>query len=197
MNAAKIQLSKEEIQLLQNADWLLTKNAIIEKLVGAMALLANEWQHQVPEQLRGMPGMAGMLPPKISRGEKYQGLPYVVLDYPRNYGQEQVFALRVLCWWGQFYSITLHTKGRYQHDWAPRISRNLGVLQQEGFKICLDTDEWEQDWRKPAFRSLDCLDSEILYQASFLKLSAIVEINQWEKMPGRMTYLKDLLLGLD
>ena len=32
MSPAKIQLSVEELQLVQNAQWLLTKNIIIEKV---------------------------------------------------------------------------------------------------------------------------------------------------------------------
>ena len=32
--------------------------------------------------------------PKISKGENYKGLPYVMLDYPRCFGKTDIFAIR-------------------------------------------------------------------------------------------------------
>ena len=55
--------------------------------------------------------------PKISRGENYNGLPYVMLDYPRCFGKEDVFAMRTMFWWGNFFSITWHLKGKYSKEY--------------------------------------------------------------------------------
>ena len=42
MNVAKIQLSAEELSLVQNAEWLLTKNTIIEKVYAMFGELAHD-----------------------------------------------------------------------------------------------------------------------------------------------------------
>jgi hypothetical protein len=36
-----------------------------------------------------------------------------VLDYPRIFTEEDVFAFRTLFWWGNYLSFTLHLKGKY------------------------------------------------------------------------------------
>ena len=49
--------------------------------------------------------------PKIAKGENYLQLPYVLLDYPRCFDKENIFAIRTMFWWGNFFSITLHLSG--------------------------------------------------------------------------------------
>ena len=59
--------------------------------------------------------------PKISKGENYKGLPWLVLDYPRYFNKEDIFAIRTLFWWGNFFSITLHISGKYKMRYEKKI----------------------------------------------------------------------------
>ena len=125
---AKIQLSPAEMDLVCNADLLLTKNAIIDKVY----LIFGD----VAEQVRSDLGPS----PKISRGENYLGLPWVMLDYPRLFGKEDTLATRVFFWWGNFFSITLHLKGIYKEQCKQNILDNLPLLEKYGFHVCISND---------------------------------------------------------
>src|SRR5450755_2986522 len=129
------ELSAEELALVADAGWIMTKNAIIAKVLVLFGELSGNLQEQWKaagweQHLAGKEaGMAmkdtGMLmreagmpikeiletPPRISKGENYKGLPWVVLDYPRAFGRLDVLAVRTLFWWGNYFSVTLHLKG--------------------------------------------------------------------------------------
>src|SRR5262245_51174126 len=114
MNRAKIQLSADELSLVQNAAWLLTKNNIIDKVFELFGEVATGAGELLKEAADWLPKETFVQSPKISKGEKYLGLPYVMLDYPRMFSREDVFAIRTFFWWGNFFSVTLHIKGKYK-----------------------------------------------------------------------------------
>ena len=124
----KIHLSADELQLVQNAQLLLTKNTIIEKVYALFGELASELQQSSIYATRNLPAELLTLGPKISRGEKYKGLPYVMLDYPRCFGKEDIFAVRTFFWWGNFFSVTLHLKGKYQQLFIPYLQKQTALL---------------------------------------------------------------------
>ncbi len=73
MDRTKIRLSPEEVALVTKADWILTKNSIIQKTNQLLANLQTEQQSFaaiiciiVPEEIINSS-------PKISKGENYKG----------------------------------------------------------------------------------------------------------------------------
>lgn len=68
------------------------------------------------------------VPPKISKGEAYGGLPWLMLDYPRYFKPEGHFAIRIFCWWGNFIGIYWHTSNE--------MAQKVAELHQ-------DWDGWE------------------------------------------------------
>jgi len=110
--SANVSLSAFEKQLVTDAGWILTKNKIIQKVLVLFGELNKAWLNN--SILWQLPAALTEIPAKISRGENYEGLPYVMLDYPRCFGKEDVCAVRTFFWWGNFFSITLHLKGKYK-----------------------------------------------------------------------------------
>src|SRR6188472_4399624 len=98
MNGAKIRLSPTELELVMQPGWILTKNDIIEKVISLMASLQAKQETLIRSFVNELPEGITSSTPKISRGEKYQGLPYVILDYPRLFGQPDIVAIRTLFW---------------------------------------------------------------------------------------------------
>ena len=117
--SANVSLSAFEKQLVTDASWILTKNNIIQKLFVLFGELSETWQSNTV--LQQLPSAINEIPPKISKGENYEGLPYVMLDYPRCFSKEDVFAIRTFFWWGNFFSITLHLKGKYKEQFEQVI----------------------------------------------------------------------------
>src|SRR5580693_8742254 len=123
MNSAKIHLSADELLLVKNGEWILTKNLIIGKVYALFGTLAEHLQNQINGS--DLPGQIGIISAKISKGENYNGLPYVMLDCPRLFTQQNVFSIRTFFWWGNYFSVTLHLKGEFQQIFEEAIKKKI------------------------------------------------------------------------
>lgn len=184
MNAAKIQLSEDELQLVQNADWVLTKNKIIQKVYFLFGNLSEEMKKQL--QLINLPSEILQTTPKISRGESYKNLPYVMLDYPRLFGSENIFAIRTFFWWGNYFSITFHLKGIYKEMFIHKIKTNISLLIKNNFYICIHEDEWQHaiddiNNYLPLALINESDINKIFAQQNFLKFSAKINFDKWDE----------------
>ncbi len=190
MDAAKLQLSPEEEQLVQKADWILAKNTVLKKVNEALGRLQKEqssWLQEHPAFLKEHPRA---LYPKISRGENYGGLPYLVLDYPRLFDKENVFAIRSFFWWGHFFSTTLHIAGSYQEQFREKIADGFQQLQQDAFFICTHTEQWEHHFEPSNYTALKNLTTAqfktIVHEKPFTKISYKIAVNDWREAEKRM-----------
>jgi len=207
MNAANLQLSAEEMRLVSDPAVILTKNSIIQKVVGLFAGLCGEYQEIYGP--RDIPSPS----PKISKGENYQGLPYVMLDYPRLFGREDVLAIRTFFWWGHGFSVTLHLKGGYLRRYLPVLQQRWAELAAAGFHVGVSPDEWRHEHVEGNYRPLvsaddmsrgasagdasmgegpadeapvreSPADAARPAGSSFLKLSAACGLDQWQDAPA-------------
>src|SRR5687767_11488510 len=119
MNETKIQFSNSEAEMMYNAEIILTKNRILEKV----RLLFESLQEEFVGFSSRQPNQQALfdIPPKISKGENYEGLPYLILDYPRFFKPDNIFAVRTMFWWGNFFSTTLHLSGLQKASFSPSI----------------------------------------------------------------------------
>jgi hypothetical protein len=183
-DSPKIQLSPFEQQLVANYEWLLTKNSILEKIKESLASL----QHRQQQELLHT---AGTLPPevlnssaKISRGENYLGLPYLVLDQPRYFDKENTFAIRTMFWWGHFFSCTLQLSGKYKEHYIPRLTASFEQLQNEEFHISHNPSPWDHHFGTDNYTSLHELDiaqfTQLLQTHPFIKLAKKISLDNWD-----------------
>ncbi len=197
MNSSKIHLSPEELQLVQNAQLLLTKNTIIEKVYALFGELASALQQSSIYSTNNLPAELFTLGPKISRGEKYKGLPYVMLDYPRCFGKEDIFAVRTFFWWGNFFSVTLHLKGKYQQLFIPYLQNQTALLAANNFQLCFTGEEWEHDLSEgnyiPLLINSGTISEMNLVDKPFYKLTSRVELHQWNEMNERLLGLQRVI----
>ena len=194
---SKIHLSPEELQLVQNAQMLLTKNTIIEKVYALFGELASALQQSSIYTTNNLPAELVNLGPKISRGEKYKGLPYVMLDFPRCFGKEDIFAVRTFFWWGNYFSVTLHLKGKYQQLFIPLLYKQIELLKENNFQLCFTGDEWEHDLSDGNYIPLSTINDTIsetdLAGQPFYKLTSRVELHQWNEMNERLLGLQQVI----
>jgi hypothetical protein len=179
MSDANLRLSAEEMQLVTDPGWILTKNSVMGKVVGMMAALSEKWQELAPPDLA-----PGVWEPKISKGENYKGLPWVMLDYPRIFGKEDVFAIRTMFWWGHEFSLTLHLKGIYMQAYVPVITRRWEKLAAAGFHVGISEKEWEHEHTTLNYQPMD---ESMPVGQSFFKISARCGLEQWDEAPAILT----------
>ncbi len=154
MDKAKIQLSAKEAELVVNADWILTKNGILQKVKYLLEEVQSREQDLLQTDPSRFPVEITQIPPKISRGENYKGLPWLVLDYPRYFGKEDQFAIRSMFWWGNFFSITLHLAGRYKKMYEAQLADCFTSLKTDLFFIGTSNEQWEHHFESSNYLPL-------------------------------------------
>lgn len=182
MQSAKIRLSRQQIKLVTDAGWILTKNAIIQHIKTAFEALYTEQLSILTQS--ALPAAILKSGGKISRGENYLGLPWVVLDSPRYFVRHNIFAIRTMFWWGKFFSTTLHLSGKWQEYAAPTLVGAFSCLQKNDFRICYSGDEWVHDITDTTYTGLKQITQKefetILKQAPFVKIAAYTGIENIE-----------------
>ena len=190
-NFAKVRLSAEEMRLVRDPAWILTKNSVMGKVVAMFGELSGGWKE-----------------PKISKGENYKGLPWVMLDYPRVFGKEDVYAIRTFFLWGHAFSVTLHLKGIYREQFLPAILARRAELAAAGFGIGISDDEWAhehtQETYAPSLGEMGAVNGLTGVGAvnglpgirPWVKLSARVGFEHWDEAPERLSVLHNLLMEI-
>jgi len=160
MSETKIQFSDAELSLMCNAELILTKNKIIEKvkaLLEGLQLQMMSFVYQ-KEELRFHPLFS--IPPKISKGENYGGLPYLILDYPRNFQQAHTFSVRTFFWWGRFFSSTLQFEGDQYVALRENVQKAFVPLQHQFYFINVNKDPWQHHFEEDNYKAINDLTEE-------------------------------------
>jgi hypothetical protein len=177
-NSANVSLSAFEKQLVMNADFILTKNVIIQKVYQLFGVLSHGYQKN--SLLQSLPSEILIQSPKISRGENYEGLPYVMLDYPRCFGKEDVFAIRTFFWWGHFFSSTLQLKGKYKVLFQSALMQNMKDGMMDSLGINITEEEWIHHLNEDQVQMI-MSDSEINFnEKNLIKISSKLNLNEWD-----------------
>ncbi len=178
----KVMLSVGELAMANDKHIILTKQAIIEK-AGALfneqvPVISNYYREVVMHDTALIAAV-----PKISKGENYNGLPYVVMDFPATFSKENIFALRTMFWWGNFISITLHLKGSYKNRYASKILKSIST--DPDLYISVGEDEWQHHFEETNFRKSSSITNDLKLQmevCSFFKVAVKYELHHWNMM---------------
>jgi len=198
MQQTKIQFLPAEIELVSTPDIILTKNAILQKIKSFFEELQVKQQDILKPYSLQLPEEVLNVSPKISRGENYKGLPWLVLDNPRFFQHNNIFAIRTMFWWGNFFSITLHLSGNNKFDILKKLPGNISLLAKEGFYIYHGEKEWEHDLDPASYKELSKLNAgelqNIFSANNFLKLAIRSPIDSFEAIEGKLLRNYELLV---
>jgi hypothetical protein len=185
MDGAKILLSAEELNLASDPSVILTKNAVVDTVYQLFGQLSLQMQEDVKPMALELSEVLET-PAKISRGENYLELPYVILDFPRYFRPHDVFAVRTMFWWGNFMSMTLHLKGNYREHYHQRIIKKHAEIGAMGFYAGIGTDEWEHHFGDDNYLAVSLIDQDewlTLYEArDFTKLALKYPLSEFNEM---------------
>lgn len=193
-NKTKVSLSKHELELVSNARILLTKNEIIGKIYDLFGKMAERY---VMAATGVLPEEVFVKPPKISRGENYNGLPYVMLDYPRLFLKEDTFAIRTFFWWGNFFSITIQLSGVYQQLLWPAFAVAAEKNLLDGWYIGVNENKWLHDFTNSNYviKTGQHL-ADAMQQNETLKIAKNIPLSQWDNVPDFFETNFELLLAI-
>ncbi len=188
---AKLHLSADEITLINNKEWILTKHQIIKRIYEMFGeindIMKKEIKyldHLFPENIRYQGG-------KISRGENYQLLPYVILDYPSFFWKNNIFAVRTMFWWGNFFSVTLHLSGHHKTKFINNNPSLLSFLKKNDFSICINEEEWQHHFEEGNYIPATVISGDV-YQKSveqpFFKIAKKISLSE---LDGAYDFIMD------
>lgn len=173
---ANVKLSEQEMEIVLNSEFILTKNRIVEQVKTMFARLAAEYA----TLMAPYPQLSGLQTnhAKISRGEQFLGLPYLILDYPRIFGKEDIVAIRSFFWWGHFFSVSLLLTGHWKEKYQQSI---LGDDNLSGWKIDLSDSPWHHENEQTL--TLADVQWEKVQSHPFLKITTHLPLLQWASAP--------------
>ena len=194
----KIQFLPAEMELVSSPDIILTKNAILQKIKSFFEELQMKQQDILKKYSSQLPEEVLKISPKISRGENYKGLPWLVLDNPRYFQHNNIFAIRTMFWWGNFFSITLHVSGNNKKDLLKNLTDNVSLLAKKDFYIYRGTKEWEHDIDPGTYKNLSDINEDELQKIfsanSFLKLAVKFTVESLEIVEDNLLRNYELLV---
>ncbi|WP_295121953.1 hypothetical protein [uncultured Chitinophaga sp.] len=195
-------LTPEEYSIASDAGWIYHKLRITEKVYGLFGRLHEILAAHPLTAMFPFPGNCLAQGAKISKGERYRDLPYVILDYPRYFSNDNIFAIRTLFWWGQFFSITLHISGDEKIKYEKRLLQAREALAAEGFHVCVNNNPWEHNFEEDNYLPVAGLDVQVwennILGRPFVKFAKRYELDVWENLlPGAEKDYATLLGLLD
>jgi hypothetical protein len=185
MSQTKVMLSPTELELVNNSDWILTKNAVIGKVYTLFGDLSEVYQTELAKKSFLTAGQPGFRSPKIARGEQYQGLPWVMLDYPRQFSTNDTFAIRSFFWWGNFCSITLQLSGIFCERYADAIQQYFDTNPElrKNWYIGKGDDAWQHHFEEDNYQPLEEYTHKNFATIPFIKLAKKISLQDWNLLP--------------
>ncbi len=201
MSATKVTLSPKELELVNNADWILTKNLIIHKVYNLFSDVANKYREDKNKFTSFDSSQLFELAPKISRGEQYQQLPYVMLDYPRIFSEQDIFAIRSFFWWGNHCSIHLILKGKYLQQFGNSVDNYFQLFgkyapETRGWYIGVGEDPWQHHFEKDNYIPIADWNGLPVNNLPFLKLAKKIPLEEWDDINEFMVKHFNRLLSI-
>ncbi|RYZ28091.1 MAG: hypothetical protein EOO10_10680 [Chitinophagaceae bacterium] len=186
MQASKIRLSPAEAALISDAQVILTKNSIIQKTIALLSDVQEDLQQQANSfNLSNSPS------PKISKGENYLGLPYVILDFPRISKGEDLFFIRSMFWWGNFFSSTLQISGIYKTRFHKQLCDAYPLLVEKRYFIGVNPDPWLHHFGEDNYKPISHFSQEafafVLEESQHIKIAARWPIQEWDSAANHLS----------
>jgi hypothetical protein len=179
-------LTEEEKQLAFDAGWIYRKNSVIQKVMELLGQLQLQLAEHALTRTFVFPEGCLQRGGKISKGERYKELPWVILDYPRYFVQENVFAFRTMFWWGHYFSCTLHLGGHIKEQYASALKEGYAQLAAAGFYVYLPEDPWEHDFENGNYKAVEAFTQQewaaLVGERKFIKLARPFPLQLWEKV---------------
>ncbi len=179
MKSSKLAISAAEWQLASSTEVILTKNKIIDNVLDMYGLLADDFREYTKMIDGALPHVFG-IHPKISKGENYEGMPWVMLDYPRCFSKQQGhFAIRCFFWWGHFFSVSLQLSGQYEVQYGHVLEK----LQLQHWYVGYTYEPWSHHLPNENWLNLNIeISSNPNASIRYAKAAKKIPVTEWPQV---------------
>jgi len=188
-NFSEFSLTAYDLSILHDKAFFEAKHQIMHKWEQFLTHLAQkiqEWASFVNQIT--LPDEVKQTTPKISKGENYQGMPYMVLDYPRYFGKEDTCAFRNILLWNRGLYSTWLFEGKYM-DYAVQNYKQYG---SSSMYLHQNEDKWVHELtpqdiyiQTPESFYCETLLEKTKEKLHYLKFSNFVSFQEWNILEQR------------
>lgn len=178
-------LEKRDLEILEDQEFLKAKKRIIEDITSILQKSEQVLKTFIRSHGFAFPDRTFARAGKISKGENYQDLPYLILDFPRKFSKPSTFAYRTMVWWGNEISFTMHLGGDVLELYYPTIINSLDQLKN--YYLSIHESPWEYHYGTDNYRKISSLTFDqihtILNEKDFVKISIPHPLKDIKKVP--------------
>lgn len=115
---------------------------------------------------------------QLAHGDRFHGLPWVYLDFPKHFSKEAIFAFRSFFWWGEGFIFAFILGGPHLDQYKANLVHGYDRLADLGLRLSLAEDPWE--WRQDHGYTLELTRADrpaveaTLPGRPFLKLQSVL-----------------------
>ena len=172
------EFNKEELSFLSNADLMVKKRIIQDKIFSLLDLTKDEIGEIVDKSWSDLFYTA-----KISRGENYLSLPYLILDYPATFKKYNIMACRTMFLWGEFFSATIHLQGKFLEANREILSEILKEIDLTNVYISRGKTPWQYHYKPDNYLPVNTESLDRLSSQDFIKVSKRIDLVEYQSVP--------------
>lgn len=181
-----LNFSNEEMQVLVDWKFFELKHSSTLKMVELFGMLESELKSVFSKSALNVEGL-NAASGKIFRGENYKLYPYVLLDCPRMFNKQTVFAFRSMFWWGNEFTFTLHIQGKAWEKFKEKLKRNFEQLANKEIYFCVNETPWQYHLGEDNYLPLNSIENlnhakEIMLSKDFVKLTRRLPITEYKNV---------------
>lgn len=188
MQDTKLTFSDEELKAISDNRFFTVKHDATKKVMELLVALENELTKRIHDNAFPASGIGGLREKgKIYKGENYKLMPYILLDCPRKFDADSVFAFRSMFLWGNHFSFTLHLQGGALETFREQIRKNIFLLAGKNYFVCVHDTPWDYVFEKWNYENLDVLISggeaeldRIIGTHPFIKISRKLSLEKYD-----------------
>jgi hypothetical protein len=184
MQKNAIKLTNHQLKLVSDIDYPITKQQVISlftDLFQELGKLHQQTDYPVPNEIGK--------DYKITKGENYGQLPYLVIDYPRIPNKDFVILMRTMFWWGKYFSFNLYIKmDAVQMIDDAKLNEVIDTLVYTGNNL------WEQNLDDVAYETISNANKP--NDTGYLKLSKKLSIDQYERLLDEAKVYQDWMQAI-
>ncbi len=189
-----------ETQLLFNTEVFPLKRKVNAKLFALFEHLKQQLKDTSEHKQFNFPPGTDAQAGKISRGENYDDFPWVLLDFPKRFHNNDIFALRTLFWYGHYFSCSFVVAGTCLETYRDALITNKNALEKQEIFLSVGGDPWDHAIEAPHFIALEKVSAEEMHRQSaekgFIKLSLKIKSSEPEIVVGAVTEFYRRLLNI-
>ena len=184
MQKCAIKLTNHQLMLASDTDYPLTKNQVIHNISLLFDELARELQSTTFPAPFSILNNAGY---KITKGENYKGLPYVVLDYPKISGPQFPILFRTVFWWGNYFSFNVLIQDK-------ELQKHIRLHESSEVYVLTGPDIWDNDLLSDAYLKINSSHAPAaLPDVDCIRISYMIPIDAYETLIEKSQFYSRLI----